>query len=182
MVAAEGWPAFVDMHADVFCPAEASFLKYAILGARTRPDREEMGSTPEELLDYKLRCFYTLWCLREAYVKMTGDALVAPWLRELEFRNFRPPPRLGLLTAATTGGLGAGGAATAAAAVTEHEIWLRGRRVEDANVCLRPLGPDYMVCTALRTPGRVEAGLRMELGPFELVTVDEIVEFSESQP
>ncbi|KLU83100.1 hypothetical protein, variant [Magnaporthiopsis poae ATCC 64411] len=164
VVASDGWPAFVDMHADVFSPAEAAHLKYAVLS--TTGSREDMGRTPEALLDYKLRCFYTLWCLREAYVKMTGDALVAPWLRELEFRAFTPPPR--------TGGV----------PVTEHSIWFRGSKVQDANVCLRSFGDDgdYMLCTAVRTPGRVQDGLAMDLrGPFRDVTVEEIVEFAEAQ-
>lgn len=164
-VASDGWPAFVDVHADVFSPAEAAHLKYAVLSTTTgsSSSRQDMGRTPEALLDYKLRCFYTLWCLREAYVKMTGDALVAPWLRELEFRAFAPPPKTGV-------------------PITEHSIWFRGSSVRDANVCLRSFGDDYMLCTAVRTPGRVQDGLEMDLrGPFRDVTVEEIVEFAEAQ-
>ncbi|KAL8295909.1 hypothetical protein RB597_009053 [Gaeumannomyces tritici] len=172
-VASDGWPAFVDMHADVFSPAEAAHLKYAVLSSPSSGSngarREDMGNTPEALLDYKLRCFYALWCLREAYVKMTGDALVAPWLRELEFRAVAPPRP-----------------AAEGAVLTEHSIWLRGERVEDANVCLRSFdggGADsYMICTAVRTPGRVQDGLAMNLrAPFVDVTVDEIVEFAEAR-
>ncbi|KAL8387129.1 hypothetical protein RB595_010136 [Gaeumannomyces hyphopodioides] len=174
VVASDGWPGFVDMHADVFGPAEAAHLKYAVLSAGGGR-REDMGRTPEALLDYKLRCFYALWCLREAYVKMTGDALVAPWLRELEFRAFVPPRP--------------GGDGDEGAVLTEHSIWLRGERVEDANVCLRSFdggggggGDSYMICTAVRTPSRVQDGLAMDLrAPFTNVTVDEIVEFVEAR-
>lgn len=43
------------------------------------------------LIASKIRNFYAHWCLKEAYIKMTGEALLAPWLRDLEFRNVRPP-------------------------------------------------------------------------------------------
>lgn len=33
----------------------------------------------------KLRRFYTYWSLKEAYIKMVGEGLLASWLRQLEF-------------------------------------------------------------------------------------------------
>ncbi|KAJ9155350.1 Phosphopantetheinyl transferase [Pleurostoma richardsiae] len=166
MIAEEGWPAFVDMHADVFAPSEAGYLKYQILAAVPGLRR---GAGLEEVVDFKLRCFYTLWCLREAYVKMTGEALLAEWLSALEFRNFRPPLPA---AAAAPGG---------EEAVTAHEIYFRGQRVDDANVCLRSLGPDFMTCTAVRTPEKKEDGLGFELGPFEMMPMDELLDFAERQ-
>lgn len=44
-----------------------------------------------DIIEAKLRRFYTFWALKEAYVKMTGDALLADWLHQLEFRNVRAP-------------------------------------------------------------------------------------------
>ncbi|KZF21519.1 4'-phosphopantetheinyl transferase [Xylona heveae TC161] len=47
------------------------------------------------IIDAQLRLFYAHWCLKEAYIKMTGEALLAGWLKELEFRNVRPPKPAG---------------------------------------------------------------------------------------
>ncbi|SPQ19113.1 34ca389c-8ae4-4091-bf6b-85b2f43f50b9 [Thermothielavioides terrestris] len=155
--------------------------------------------TPEQTMDAKLRAFYALWALREAYVKLTGDALVAPWLHELEFVDFRPP-----WPAAAP--LGAAAAAAAAAregqgqgqesggpggeeeeepevepeVVRSTEIRFRGRKVEDVNMCLRSMGPDYMVATAVRTPGRPEEALGWRIGPYEVLSLEEVLSFAES--
>lgn len=165
----EGWPAFVDMHADVFAPSEASYLKYQVLSAIPRLPA---GATPAEVTDLKLRCFYTLWCLREAYVKMTGEALLASWLRVLEFRNFKPPKPTESFEASLEDG---------GDAVKEHDIWFEGEKVDDANVCIRSLGPDYMTCTAVRTPRDKEVGLGIDLGPFETIPIEDILEYAESR-
>ncbi|TLD21872.1 hypothetical protein PspLS_08183 [Pyricularia sp. CBS 133598] len=168
----DGWARFVDMHADVFAPAEANYLKFVVPGQATKL----LGGTPGELMDYNLRSFYTLWCLREAYVKMTGDALLASWLCELEFRDFKPPPIP----------KGAGSVAESLEGddegiVRDHEIWFQEKLVDDANVCMRSLGPDYMVCTAVRTLAEKEKGLSWDMGRFKVITIDEIVKFAEEQ-
>lgn len=166
MVARDGWPDFVDVHADVFAPGEASYLKYRLSSASVA-ESGGLGASA-----FKLRCFYTLWCLREAYVKMTGDALLAPWLKALEFRSFRPPlPQRAMGEAREDG----------ADVVRTHDVWFEGSKVEDANVCLRSVGPDYMTCTAVRTPRNKEVGLGLELGAYEVVEMDEILAFAESR-
>ncbi|KAJ5218469.1 4'-phosphopantetheinyl transferase A [Penicillium cinerascens] len=45
----------------------------------------------DDVVRFGLRLFYSYWALKEAYVKMTGEALLALWLRELEFTNVIPP-------------------------------------------------------------------------------------------
>jgi 4'-phosphopantetheinyl transferase len=159
-VLAEGWTKWVDVYQEILSEREAYYLKYRVLAAvpGLKP-----GSSAEEIVDFKLRAFYALWCLREAYVKMTGEALLAEWLKELEFREFRPPPE------------GDGGV------VDQHEIWFRGERVDDVKMSLRSWGTDYMTCTALRTPERKEDGLSFPLGPFVTIDLDEILEFGEEQ-
>ncbi len=52
---------------------------------------EVMQVASNDVIEAKLRRFYTFWALKEAYVKMTGDALLADWLRVLEFRKVRAP-------------------------------------------------------------------------------------------
>lgn len=138
-IAADGWPYFVDMHADVFSPAEAAALKQ--LAAP--------GS------DTSLRSFYALWCLREAYVKMTGEALLASWLGELEMRNFAPP-----------------GERTQAL-----EVWFRGERVADVDMTLVSLLDDnYMVSMAMR---HGENGVRPPFGEFVSLDIGEVLGFGE---
>lgn len=158
----EGWGSFVDMHADVFGRSEAGYLKSDELLVQGL-QQQYVAHT----VDSKLRCFYALWCLREAYVKMTGEALLAPWLKDLEFRHFSAPAP-------------ASAPKQPGEAITDHEVLFHGQRVDDANICLRSLGPDYMTCTAVRTPGRKEDGLGWELGPFEFLTIEEIVEHAEA--
>lgn len=169
MIESEGWPSFVDMHADVFAPGEASYLKYQILSAI--PGALQPGASVRDKNAFKLRCFYTLWGLREAYVKMTGDALLASWLKVLEFKNFKPPqpqPDLG------------SGREDGQEVVKVEDIWFEGKKVDDANVCVRSLGPNYMTCSALRTPKHKDIGLGAELGPYEVVEIDEILEWAEA--
>lgn len=167
MVAREGWPAFVDVHADVFAPGEAAYLKHRAAGQGAAGGGGATTTTAA-----KLRSFYTLWCLREAYVKMTGEALLAPWLKVLEFRDFAAPlPQRAMGEAREDGG----------DAVRTHDIWFEGKKVEDANVCLRSVGPDYMTCTAVRTPRHKEVGLGLELGAYDVVELEEILDYAESR-
>ncbi|KAJ5103062.1 4'-phosphopantetheinyl transferase A [Penicillium argentinense] len=42
------------------------------------------------IIQYGVRLFYSYWALKEAYLKMTGDALLAPWVKTLEFKNVFP--------------------------------------------------------------------------------------------
>jgi 4'-phosphopantetheinyl transferase len=170
MVRTEGWPAFVDMHGEVFSRHEVAYLKYQVLSAMPRADT----TTAEQVLDWKLREFYALWALREAYLKMSGDALVATWVRELEFRRWRAtrPTRAWEVPAREEPG--------ADEVVRGTEMRLHGRRVEDVNVCLRSMGPDYMIATALRTPGKAEDGLGWTLGAYEELSLDDVLDFAEA--
>lgn len=170
MLASDGWPAFVDMHADVLAPGETRYLKYRVLDAV--PDLVPGDNpTDEQVNDGRLRAFYALWALREAYVKLTGHALLADWLRELEFRDFRPPR--------PTAGWGVPAREEEGEVVKDTEIWFQGRRVEDVNMCLSALGPDFMIATAVRTPGNKEDGLGWQLGPYEVLSLDEVLDFAE---
>jgi 4'-phosphopantetheinyl transferase len=163
MIATDGWPKFVDVHSDVLSPLEVNYLKYQILAS---VPGLQPGATLETIVDFKLRCFYALWCLREAFVKMTGEALLASWLPDLEFRQFRPP-------AASSSSDEVGDA------VTEHDIIFQKAKVENANVCLRALGPDYMTCTAVRTPDSGKDALAFPIEAFTMLNLEEILEFGE---
>lgn len=141
MVRAEGWPSFVDMHADVLGQAEATAL-------RNLPQADG--------LDGPLRRFYALWCLREAYVKMTGEALLAPWLRDLEMRSFCLPSD-------------DGGPAPA------PEVWFRGRPVNNVDLCLVNFLGEFMICTAARMG---TDGMSLSAGDYVVLDVEEVLSFA----
>ncbi|KAH8907877.1 4'-phosphopantetheinyl transferase [Coniochaeta sp. PMI_546] len=168
----DGWPSFIDVYADVFARSEVNYLKYQILSSVPGAPRGP-GTTQEQIVDFKLRCFYTIWCLREAYVKMTAEALMADWLGALEFRNFVPP--------APTPAFDVPADEDGPQVLRSHDIFFRGQKVDDANVCLRALGPDYMLATAVRTSPAKEDGLAFKLGPFEMLSIDDILSFAESR-
>ncbi|KAK4239748.1 hypothetical protein C8A03DRAFT_13895 [Achaetomium macrosporum] len=176
MIARDGWPAFVDMHGDVFAPGEVRYLKHRVLSTAAGLVPAS-APTAEQVVDGKLRAFYALWALREAYVKLTGEALLAEWLRELEFVDFRPPrPTAAWEVPAQEGD----GEREDAEVIRRVDIRFKGEKVEDVNMCLRSMGPDYMIATAVRTPGRKEDGLGWSLGPYELLSLEEVLDFAES--
>ena len=43
------------------------------------------------IIDTKLRRFYTFYALKEAYIKLVGEGLLATWIKKCEFRNVRAP-------------------------------------------------------------------------------------------
>ncbi|KAK4673807.1 hypothetical protein QC763_115190 [Podospora pseudopauciseta] len=172
-----GWPGFVDMHADVFGPGEVTYLKYRVLSA---VPGLVSGSKPEDLIDGKLRAFYALWALREAYIKLTGEALLAEWLRELEFVSFRPPRPTEAWEVPAREDDDDDVDTDTAQAIRKFDIRFRGGKVEDVKMCLRSMGPDYMIATAVRTPDRKEDALGWELGPYEFLELDELLDFAEA--
>ncbi|KAF9893380.1 hypothetical protein FE257_011812 [Aspergillus nanangensis] len=109
---------FVDIFAEVFSARELATIKSF---ARQTGDVEA---------GYRL--FYAYWALKEAYIKMTGEALLAPWLRELEFTNVVAP------------------APGSTAPYTGVQTWLYREKVEDVRVELVAFEEDYLIATAAR--------------------------------
>ncbi|KAM6535118.1 hypothetical protein FALCPG4_004709 [Fusarium falciforme] len=141
-LAGEGWNSFVDMHAEVFGLGEVTALK------KLNPSADVAER------DRALRYFYALWCLREAYVKMTGEALLASWLKDLEMRGFAPPEDM-------TG---------------PQEVWFKEEEVKDVDVKLVPLLGEYMISTAVR---RGENGEGVEVGDFKMLDIEQVLAFGE---
>ena len=154
-VARDGWAAFVRVYEDVFSPREVSYL--------ISLEAEGLG------VDERFRFFYALWCLREAYVKMTGEALLAEWLKDLEFRNFRPPRASG------------GGGLEPGEVVTDIEFARHGKIEEGVRMELRALGEGYMVGTAVRTRRAAEV-FGLGLDQLEIVTLEDIRAHAERNP
>ncbi|KAL7806321.1 hypothetical protein V8C26DRAFT_416728 [Trichoderma gracile] len=146
-VQTEGWPSFVAMHAEVLSPLEVRRMRELPYSPRTEAHR---------LLDY----FYADWCLREAYVKMTGEALLAPWLHDLEMRYFAPP-----------------GETPPEGADKTLEVWFKGERLTDVDVKLdRALDDEYMICTVVK---RGEGGVGLEVPAPEILDLEETLRKAE---
>jgi 4'-phosphopantetheinyl transferase len=123
---------------------------------------EEIGS--EVIIDAKLRRFYTFFCLKEAYIKLVGEGLLAPWIKECEFRNVRAPiqgNQIRSSTDAAWGGKVHGGRIPErisflqekdAAAMEEEdlEIWLDGEEVHDVRTEVQAYGESFMIATMIR--------------------------------
>ena len=121
-----GWEGWVRVFEEVFANAEIQ----ALLDFQPRHTGSE-----HELRTAKMRLFYAYWALKEAYIKMTGEALMAPWLKDLEFRKVKAPDPV------ATEQWGR--------AASDFEIWLRGTRVDTVTMELQAWGKDYLIATAV---------------------------------
>ena len=137
---------WVDPFTEVFSKREIADMKGPIKETHGQPH-----------LTAKVRRFYAYWAFKEAYVKMTGEALIASWLKELEFREVRVP-------APVTDGIEPerGGA----------EIWLHGKRVEDVILDICSLEDGFMIATALKQPPSETSNKEaLELPSFKLLNI-----------
>ncbi|RMD39523.1 hypothetical protein DV735_g5611, partial [Chaetothyriales sp. CBS 134920] len=100
--------------------------------------RDEIRSAPAAaapgtaaIIQARLRRFYALWALKEAYIKMVGEGLLAEWLTSLEFENDLKwtPGRL---------------------AVRDIRAVLDGRLVEGVQLALVAYEDDFLFATAMR--------------------------------
>ncbi|EKG13433.1 4'-phosphopantetheinyl transferase [Macrophomina phaseolina MS6] len=129
-----------------------------LTAARRRPDGEveEVKFSSELVVDAKLRRFYTFWCYKEAYIKLTGEALMASWLKQLEFKNVRAPRPGTVARCSTHGSWGE--------KVDDVEVWLHGRRVEDVRMEIQAFEEDRMVSIAVKNvPGEIPSIHRVDL-------------------
>ena len=97
---------------------------------------EAMASTDQ--VGAQLRHFYAHWCLKEAYVKMTGEALMAKWLRQVEFRHVKVP------AASLTGFWGK--------ICTQVEVWAHGKKVDNVTLRIQAFREEYMIAVCASTP------------------------------
>ncbi|KAL4889210.1 hypothetical protein BDV59DRAFT_121416 [Aspergillus ambiguus] len=135
---------YVDIFAEVFSAREIATIK------STAAHRNDPA--------YGCRLFYAFWALKEAYIKMTGEALLAKWLRELEFDNVVvPEPR-------------------ATAPYTGVRTTLYGKAVEDVRVEIEAFEDNYLIATAARggRVGSASTGGGEAWGALQKITIDDV--------
>ncbi|PWY70478.1 4'-phosphopantetheinyl transferase [Aspergillus heteromorphus CBS 117.55] len=139
---------YISIFTEVFSATELHEIS-----SLTHPTRK-WALTSAAGVEYSYRVFFTYWALKEAYIKMTGEALLAPWLRELEFSDVVAPD------------VGEG-------PYRGTRVWLRGTEVEGVRVEVVAFEGDYLVATAARGGGVGEQAVDGEGDVWEeLVRVD----------
>ncbi|KAL8713604.1 MAG: hypothetical protein Q9220_002466 [cf. Caloplaca sp. 1 TL-2023] len=132
-VRAEGWPSWVCTYEAVFSAQEVQDM------VAWEPSQFLSG---DALLRAKLRHFYAHWCLKEAYVKMTGEALMAPWLQDMEFRKVQVPRSADEVpNSPDDGGWGE--------VYSGVEIWRDGRQVTGVRIEIQAFREDYLIGIAV---------------------------------
>lgn len=166
----EGFAQWVDIHEEFFSEDELFDMKYKVddvqlldgtlVGADELGRHDRCCSRDRQLsimlkngqqrtldsgliVDAKLRRFYTFWCYKEAFIKLTGEAMMASWLRQVEFRNVRAP-KPGTVARCST-------YRTWGERVNDLEIWLHGRKLGDVNMEIQAFDENYMIATAVRS-------------------------------
>ncbi|KAF2004100.1 hypothetical protein P154DRAFT_427807 [Amniculicola lignicola CBS 123094] len=187
----EGFAAYIDMYAEIFSLEEIWDMKYNVdsfplldgtivtpdmLGRfdrccmrdqqlfATLPTGERRAFSSNILIDAKLRRFYTYWSYKEAYIKLDGEALLAKWIAELEFRNVRAP-RAGVVARCSMHGVWG-------ERLGDTEVWLKGRRLKDVGVEIVAFEEDYMVGVAVKP----RQGLGEEVLDVEMLALEEVME------
>ncbi|KAF2138970.1 uncharacterized protein K452DRAFT_290072 [Aplosporella prunicola CBS 121167] len=121
----------------------------------------EVHFLSDVIVEEKLRLFYTFWCLKEAYIKLTGEAMLAGWLREVEFRNVRAPRA----AAAPNSPWGE--------KVQDIHVYRQGALVADVKLSIQAFEADYMVAVAVR--GVPEAEMPAEA--VQRVALEDVLRF-----
>ncbi|KAF1937994.1 4'-phosphopantetheinyl transferase [Clathrospora elynae] len=183
----EGFDGWVDIYSEIFSQEESFDIKYnadnfplldgtlitpAMLGRHDRccarnqhlsitlPSGEQRDVDSDLLIDAKLRRFYTIWCYKEAYIKLDGEALLAKWIPQLEFKHVRAPRPGTPARCSTHGSWGE--------RVSDAEVWFslvedgkgpagvhgmnkgERRKLEDTRVEIQAFEEDFMIGVAAK--------------------------------
>ena len=133
----------------------------------TNTNTELNPPTEEDHTLAKLRRFYTYWSLKEAYIKMVGEGLLASWLRELEFTNVIPPS-----LPPATASHDSWGPPIYSATKEDHpngfEISFRQQPVTDVAMSLTSYGSSFIIATALKGMPQSLSDLEPEWRPINI--------------
>jgi 4'-phosphopantetheinyl transferase len=171
----EGFDAWIDIYTDIFSEAERWDMKYSLdyitllngvilPGSQlnrldrcisrnlplsiTPPTGESHSFSSDLIIEAKLRRFYAFFCYKEAFIKLTGEALLAPWLTDLEFQGVKSPLPGTQARCSTHGTWGE--------KVTDVEVVLHGEKVEDVKMTLQAYEEDFMLSTAVKADSSVQ--------------------------
>ncbi|KAE8445411.1 hypothetical protein EG329_013424 [Mollisiaceae sp. DMI_Dod_QoI] len=104
----------------------------------------ELQMQTDAIVDAKLRRFYAMWCLREAYVKMSGDALLASWLKDLEILEVvAPKAREGVKDEASL---------EKGEVYKQFATCMNGKVMKDVKTEMTAMGLNYMMAGTVRVP------------------------------
>jgi 4'-phosphopantetheinyl transferase len=181
----EGFDGWVDIYDSVFSDEERWSMKYDVdkvtlldgttLNAHeigrhdrcisrhksidlTTPTGRKVSFSSELLIDAKLRRFYTYFCYKEAYIKLAGEALLAPWLKQLEFFNVRSPKPGNPARCSTHGVWGE--------EVDDVEVKMHGKPVDDVRMKIQAFEENFMLSVAIQ--GNVEG---LKIPPFQTLNL-----------
>lgn len=188
---------WVDVYADVFADSEVSFMKLGPVELdldngmelqgygkdtlsrcqwRNRKLEIQVGDKTVEIdsnvvIDKKLRRFYGMWCLRETFVKMTGEALLAPWLKQLAISEVNTPrAKKGVLDEESL---------ETGETSTNFLIQLKGKLLRDVSMELTALGKSYMVGGSIRTSRELDIS-DLDMGDWKGLDLEsEVLPFGE---
>lgn len=165
----EGFDNYIDIYEEVFSEEERWDMKFKVdsitlldgrtisgtdLGRNDRcvkrdvqlvatlPSGEQHSFNSDLLIEAKLRRFYTFFCYKEAYIKLSGEALLAPWLKQLEFQNVKSP-RAGTVARCSTHG-------TWGEKVDDVEVVLHGKRIDNVKMSIQAFEENFMLATAMQ--------------------------------
>lgn len=192
----EGFEAWVDMYAEIFSHEETFDMKYnapsfplldgtpvtlEMLGRHDRcctrgeelsitlPDGSQRTFSSDLLIDAKMRRFYTFWCYKEAYIKLDGEALLANWIPQLEFKHVRAPMPRTPARCSTHGVWGE--------RVSDAEVWFDNDKMGECRMEIQAFEENYMIGVAAkeRRWGSGAAGLPEVLTQFTGLHLEEDV-------
>ncbi|KAJ5770606.1 uncharacterized protein N7511_002657 [Penicillium nucicola] len=154
---------FVDIFSEVLSARELDTIKnpratLELARQRGINTSDVRSDTEESLALYGMRLFYSVWALKEAYLKMTGDGLLATWVRDLRFSNVIPPEpvsKRGVTeyplcepSPVDQSTFIAPSVQNWGAPYTDIQITLKGKPVQHVRVQLSAFETDFIVATA----------------------------------
>ncbi|KAF2405288.1 hypothetical protein EJ06DRAFT_540633 [Trichodelitschia bisporula] len=127
------------------------------------PGGREVEVLGEDVVDAKLRRFWTFCALKEGYLKLGGEGLLAEWVTRCEFRGVKAP-------APGTAESGGGWAFEGEEGDEEVEVSLDGVDQEDVRIEIQAFGEEFIITTLLR-PAKALGG-KGEFAPWKRVDLE----------
>jgi 4'-phosphopantetheinyl transferase len=149
----------------MFSPAEMKDIIHHTPRAAT------VRTVPYFDMETKLRRFYTYFCIKEAYIKLVGEGLLAEWIKNCEFRNVQVPrPSTG---SSVWGEKILAGWSSKFSENDKNdalEIWLHGKQIRNVRTEMQAFGEDFIISTMM-TPSTL-LGNDAEFPSWEILDLE----------